>query len=169
MHCTELHCTALHCTVALYASFCIGASISIGREIRCLPYAGFLRCKLVQCSGVQCSALHSALLFTALPCPALPCTALHCTALHCTALHCTALHCTTKRAYLIFDSPAQEIIWRPTLIKQACCAGCRLRPSPAEASPLGQIQPFSKMAVTFEPLMGFWYTLGFRKLLITMT
>ena len=40
LHCTALHCTALHCTVALYASFYIGASISIGREIRCLPYAG---------------------------------------------------------------------------------------------------------------------------------
>ena len=42
LHSTSLHCPALHCTVALYASFCIGASISIGREIRCLPYAGFL-------------------------------------------------------------------------------------------------------------------------------
>ena len=29
------------------------------------------------------------------------------------------------------------------------------RPSPAEASPIGQINPFSEMAVTFEPLMGF--------------
>ena len=26
---------------SLYVFFCIGASISIGREIRCLPYAGF--------------------------------------------------------------------------------------------------------------------------------
>ena len=26
---------------SLYVSFCIGASIRIGREIRCLPYAGF--------------------------------------------------------------------------------------------------------------------------------
>ena len=25
---------------SLYVFFCIGASISIGREIRCLPYAG---------------------------------------------------------------------------------------------------------------------------------
>ena len=41
LHCNALHCTALHCTVALYASFCVGASISIGREIWCLPYAGF--------------------------------------------------------------------------------------------------------------------------------
>ena len=29
------------------------------------------------------------------------------------------------------------------------------RPSPAEVSPIGQIFPFSKMAITFEPLMGF--------------
>ena len=43
------------------------------------------------------------------------------------------------------------------------------RPSPAEASPIGQIHPFSKMAVTFEPLKGFWCPLGFRKLLTTMT
>ena len=43
------------------------------------------------------------------------------------------------------------------------------RPSPAEASPIGQIYPFSKMAVTFEPLMGFRCPSGFRKLLITMT
>ena len=41
LFCTALHCTALHCTVSLYVSFCIGACISIGREIRCLPYAGF--------------------------------------------------------------------------------------------------------------------------------
>ena len=34
-------------------------------------------------------------------------------------------------------------------------AGCRRRPSPAEASPIGQINPFSKMALTFGPLMGF--------------
>ena len=26
----------------LYVFFCIGASISIGREMLCLPYAGFL-------------------------------------------------------------------------------------------------------------------------------
>ena len=28
-------------------------------------------------------------------------------------------------------------------------------PPPAEAPPIGKIRPFSKMAVTFEPLMGF--------------
>ena len=27
---------------SLYDFFCIGASVSIGREIRCLPYSGFL-------------------------------------------------------------------------------------------------------------------------------
>ena len=43
------------------------------------------------------------------------------------------------------------------------------RPSTAEAPPTGKIQPFSKMAVTFEPLIGFWCPLGFRKVLITMT
>ena len=29
------------------------------------------------------------------------------------------------------------------------------RPSTAEAPPIGKINPFSKMAVTFEPLIGF--------------
>ena len=27
---------------SFYVFFCVGASISIGREIQCLPYAGFL-------------------------------------------------------------------------------------------------------------------------------
>ena len=53
--------------------------------------------------------------------------------------------------------------------KQACCAGCWRRPSPNEAPPIGKIHPFCKMAVTFEPLMGFWCPSGFRKFLITMT
>ena len=39
--------------------------------------------------------------------------------------------------------------------KQACCTGCRRRPSPTEAPQNVKIHPFSKMAVTFEPLMGF--------------
>ena len=39
--------------------------------------------------------------------------------------------------------------------KQACCADCRRRPYPAEAPPVGKIDPFSKMAVTFEPQIGF--------------
>ena len=29
------------------------------------------------------------------------------------------------------------------------------RPSTTEATPIGKINPFSKMAVTFKPLMGF--------------
>ena len=37
------------------------------------------------------------------------------------------------------------------------------------APPIGQIHPFSKMAATFEPLMGFLSPLGFRNFLITMT
>ena len=40
---------------------------------------------------------------------------------------------------------------------------------PDEAPPMGKIHPFSKMAVTFEPLMEFGCPLGFRKFLITMT
>ena len=35
------------------------------------------------------------------------------------------------------------------------------RPSTAEAPPIGKIHPFSKMAVTFEPLIGFWWPSGF--------
>ena len=53
------------------------------------------------------------------------------------------------------------------IIKQACCAGCRRRPSPAEAPPIGKIHPFSKMTVTFEPPLEFWCPSGFRKFLIT--
>ena len=41
------------------------------------------------------------------------------------------------------------------IMKQACCAGCRRRPSPAEAPQIGKIHPFCKMAVNFEPLRGF--------------
>ena len=45
LQCSAVQCSALHCTVSLYVSFCIGACISIGREIRCLPYAGFFNPK----------------------------------------------------------------------------------------------------------------------------
>ena len=38
---------------------------------------------------------------------------------------------------------------------------------PDATPPIGQIHPFSKMAVPFEPLMGFWCPSGFRKWLIT--
>ena len=34
-------------------------------------------------------------------------------------------------------------------------AGCRRRPSPAEAPPIDKIHPYSKMAVSFELMMGF--------------
>ena len=40
---------------------------------------------------------------------------------------------------------------------------------PDEAQPIGKIHPFTKMAVTFEPLMGFCCLSGFRKVLVTMT
>ena len=40
---------------------------------------------------------------------------------------------------------------------------------PNEAPPIGKIHGFSKMAVTFEPLMGFGCPLGFKEFLITMT
>ena len=40
------------------------------------------------------------------------------------------------------------------IIEQACCAGCRRRPSHAEVPPIGKIHAFSEMAVTIEPLMG---------------
>ena len=36
-------------------------------------------------------------------------------------------------------------------------------------SPIGKIHPFSKMTVTFEPTMRFWWTSGFKKFLSTMT
>ena len=48
--CSAVECTAAHPRLtkslkeeekSLYVFFCIGASISIGREIRCLPYEGF--------------------------------------------------------------------------------------------------------------------------------
>ena len=53
-------------------------------------------------------------------------------------------------------------IWHPwwVWLKQAYCAGCRRRPYPAEAPPLGKIHLFSKIAVTSEPLMGFWWPSG---------
>ena len=47
---SAVECTAAHHRLtkspkeeekSLYVFFCVGASISIGREILCLPYAGF--------------------------------------------------------------------------------------------------------------------------------
>ena len=37
-----------------------------------------------------------------------------------------------------------------------------LRPSPAEAPSIGKIHPSGKMAVSFEPLLGFWCLSGYR-------
>ena len=48
---SAVDCTAAHPRLtespeeeekSLYVFFCVSASFSIGREIRCLPYAGFL-------------------------------------------------------------------------------------------------------------------------------
>ena len=39
--------------------------------------------------------------------------------------------------------------------KQACCAGRRPRPFTPDAPPIGKIHTFSKIAVTFEPVMRF--------------
>ena len=53
--CSAVECTAAHLRLtkspeeeekSLYVFFCISAYISIGREIRCLPYAGFLSIEL---------------------------------------------------------------------------------------------------------------------------
>ena len=52
-----------------------------------------------------------------------------------------------------FDPPLYNIY--NITQKQGCCAGCRRRPSPNEAPPIGKIYRFSKMAITFVPLMGF--------------
>ena len=66
--CSAVKCTApppAHLTKSneedffLYTSFCIGVFIRIGREIRCLPYAGFLKlysevhCILKKCGVIQ--------------------------------------------------------------------------------------------------------------------
>ena len=41
----------------LYVFFCIGASISIGQEIRCLPYAGFFKEQKGISHLLSCNAL----------------------------------------------------------------------------------------------------------------
>ena len=38
-------------------------------------------------------------------------------------------------------------------VTQACCAGCRRRPFTAEDPSIGKIDQFSKMALTFEPVI----------------
>jgi hypothetical protein len=52
-----------------------------------------------------------------------------------------------------------------TTYKQACCTGCRRGPFPP---PIGKIYPFTKTAVTFEPMIQFWCPLRFRKFFMTM-
>ena len=42
------------------------------------------------------------------------------------------------------------------------------RTSTAEAPPIGKIHHFSKITVTFKPVMGFWCSSGFRKFWITI-
>ena len=46
-------------------------------------------------------------------------------------------------------------------IEQACCAGCRRRSFTAEALLIGKMHPFSKIAVTFEPVQQFRCPAGF--------
>ena len=52
--------------------------------------------------------------------------------------------------------------------KQACFAGCVKTLSDATA-PIGKIHQFSKIAVTFEPIKLFLYSMGFRTPLICIT
>ena len=52
--------------------------------------------------------------------------------------------------------------WRKNFLKKDC-------ETVIQAPPIGKIHPFTKMAVTFEPVMGFWCPSGFRKVLVTMT
>ena len=51
------------------------------------------------------------------------------------------------------DCPIYKSI--PNMYKPSLLRRLQGTPSPAEAPPIGKIRPFSKMAVTFEPLMGF--------------
>ena len=83
--CSAVECIAAHPRLTkspeeeekyLYVFFCIGASISIRREIRCLPYAGFLNKILVaiitkyevQCSAVQPNAVWCSAVPSSVPC-----------------------------------------------------------------------------------------------------
>ena len=44
---------------------------------------------------------------------------------------------------------------QPCLLKTSLLRKLQGRPSPAEAPPIGQIHPYSKIALIFEPLKGF--------------
>ena len=82
------------------------------------------------------------------------------------------------RDYKLYDSKLDGIgpVDKKTLHRHAsspCLETSLLRRLQAEnlsdeAPPIGKIHPFSKMAVTFKPLIGFWCPSGFRKLLITV-
>ena len=40
-------------------------------------------------------------------------------------------------------------------ILHTCCTGCKRRPNTNATPPIGKIHPFSKIAITFEPVMQF--------------
>ena len=54
-----------------------------------------------------------------------------------------------------------DILQNTKKINQSCLPGCALTLSDT-TPPLGKIQPFSKIVVTFETVLRFWYPLGFR-------
>ena len=63
---------------------------------------------------------------------------------------------TVDKAVWCTDSNAKKLnFFSGPLGKQACCAGCRQRPFPMQLHQ-GKIHPFSKIAVTFEPIQRFW-------------
>ena len=67
----------------------------------------------------------------------------------------------------MFDTLLSIDIYKP--LKETSLL-CRLQAQtlPDATPPIGQIHPFIKMAITFEPLKRFWCPLGFRKFLIIM-
>ena len=56
---------------------------------------------------------------------------------------------------IFFGLISKEISTFSAHVKTSLLRRLQGRPFPAEAPPIGKIHPFSKMAVTFEPLMGF--------------
>ena len=69
-------------------------------------------------------------------------------------LHCTTHHAANCSIHYSARSTAH--------CKQACCAGCRRRPFTDEAPSIGKIHLFSKIIVTFEPVMQFGFPSRFR-------
>ena len=51
-------------------------------------------------------------------------------------------------------TPGLLISWIVEIYETRWCSPVDSRPSTAEAPPIGKIHPFSKMAATFEPLIG---------------